>query len=100
MVGGLYLLTFLGGLLCTQTVQGFPQKLGDMDGDGQATVLDLVAIVNHINATPRLSNEMAVFADVNQDGVVNDLDVQMVADGILVVSALPDLPLTPILASA
>src|SRR5437870_8646426 len=75
-------------------------KLGDLDGDGQPTVLDLVTIINHINGTPRLSNEMAVFADVNQDGVVNDLDVQMVADAILGVSALPDFPLTRILDSS
>ncbi len=95
-----FALIFLSGLFVAHTLCALPQKLGDLDGDGQPTVLDLVILLNHINATPRLSNEMAVFADLNQDGVVNNLDVDMLVDAILWIRPLPDFPLTRILESS
>lgn len=75
----------------------YPSQLGDLDGDGQVTVADVVVIVNHILGTPRLTTEMSVFADVNQDGVVNDADVEMTVDSILGLTALQQFPLTRIL---
>src|SRR6185436_252254 len=57
---------WLGFFLVTLPCFAISTKLGDLDGDGQPTILDIVIIVSHINGTPRLSNELAVFADVNQ----------------------------------
>src|SRR2546423_9966593 len=67
-------------------------KLGDLDGDGRATVLDLVLLINHLNGTAPLSSELLLFADVNQDGIVDSGDVTAIAHGILGLAPLPDLP--------
>jgi len=94
----LYLLILFACLFCAQSLSAaLPQMLGDMDGDNSPSILDVVAIINHINSVPRLSNEMAVFADVNQDGTVNNLDVDMVVDAILGLADLPAFPLARIL---
>lgn len=71
-----------------------PQKLGDLDEDGQPTVLDLVRLINHLNGSPALSSQLTFFADVNQDGFVNQSDVDALADVILGTSPFQDLPLT------
>ena len=81
----------------TSAAPAYSTKLGDANGDDRVDIADLVILLNHLNGTPRLDNEMAVFADVNQDGVVNNLDVEMVVDAILGLRILPDLPLTRIL---
>ena len=81
---------------CALAVHAVPLKLGDVDADGNATVLDLVAVLNHLNNNPRLPNELAVFADVNQDGLVNQTDVDLIADAIVGFSALPEVPLATI----
>lgn len=73
-----------------------PQKLGDVDGDGQLTVLDIVQIINHLNRSVPLSNDLAIFADVNQDGFVNEADAAVVANAILGLTSFPDLPLARI----
>lgn len=85
-----------GLLLVPMSLRALPERLGDLDEDGTPTVLDLVAIVNHIRGTPRLPNELALFADVNQDGMVNQTDVDLLADAILGLSTLPQLPLASI----
>src|SRR4051812_3341175 len=83
--------------LCTQAAQVYPEKLGDIDGDGEITVLDLVEAINHFIGTSRLANESAVFADINQDGVVNENDINFIADVILKLRTPPQLPLARIL---
>jgi RHS repeat-associated protein len=92
-----WLLQIVCLLFSINSTSALPAKLGDLDSDGIPTAKDVVAIVNHINGTPRLSNEGAVFADVNQDGVVNELDVNLVVDAIMGVSTLPDFVLTQVL---
>ncbi|HTD88670.1 MAG TPA: dockerin type I domain-containing protein, partial [Candidatus Binatia bacterium] len=82
--------------LCALAVHALPLKLGDIDADGNATVLDLVAVINHLNNNPRLPSELAVFADVNQDGLVNQTDVDLIADAIVGFSSLPEVPLATI----
>jgi len=57
------------------TVSAFPQKAGDLDGDGRATVLDLVRLINHLNGTVPLHPDLLLVADVNQDTVVDNADV-------------------------
>jgi len=73
------------------------QTLGDVDGDGQATVLDIVRIVNHISGAVPLSAEAQVLADVNQDGTINDTDVALVAQAIAGLTTLPSLPLARVI---
>jgi hypothetical protein len=73
-----------------------PQSLGDLDGDGQLTVLDLVRLINHVNRTVPLVPPLDLYADLNQDGFVNDTDVQLLANVILGVNATPAVPLTTI----
>ena len=77
-----------------------PAQLGDLDADGQPTVLDLVRLLKHIDGTARLGSEPAVFADLNQDGFVNQTDVDLLTDAILGLSALPILPPTRILSTS
>src|SRR5204862_5347221 len=60
-----------------------PEKLGDLDGDGKATVLDLVRMINHINGSNYLSSQLTFFADMNQDGVVNQTDIALLSEVIL-----------------
>jgi len=71
---------------------GFPLRLGDFDGDGKATVVDLVRLVDHLNGTAPLSSNLLLFADVNQDGVVDSRDVTSIANAILGLAPLPNLP--------
>jgi len=81
-------------LLCTfpnvSLAQSILRGLGDLDGDGEVTVLDLVLLINHLNAQsagsptndllPRL---LLGYADVNGDGYLNEKDVDRLADAIL-----------------
>jgi len=71
---------------------GFPRKLGDFDGDGVATVLDIVRLANHLNGTAPLPPDLLLFADVNQDGIVDSRDVTAIAQAVLALTPLPDLP--------
>jgi len=50
-----------------------PTKLGDLDGDGQITVLDLVKLVSYLQpgGASSLSAQQIGYADVNEDGVVS-----------------------------
>lgn len=86
---------FLGLLLFSPEANA-QVKLGDIDGDGEITVLDLVRAINHFVGTERLGNEPAVFADVNQDGVVNEEDINRIVDAILQLREMPELPLARI----
>lgn len=69
----------------------WPRRMGDLDGDGQATVIDLTRLLNHLNQTPLLSPVLAPFADVNNDGTVNEADVTALANAILAATTLPTL---------
>lgn len=62
---------------------GVPAKLGDLDEDGLATVLDVVILQNHLQGSPLLSPSLLPFADVNKDGVVNVTDATILADIVL-----------------
>jgi len=59
-----------------------PTKLGDLNGDGQIDVRDLVLLINHLSQA-QLPPELLAYADVNEDGYINDADVTMLADAIL-----------------
>ena len=69
-----------------------PAKLGDLDGDGRATVLDLVLLINHSRGSSLLTSDLAPFADLNYDGLYNQADIDLLMLSILGLVPLPDLP--------
>src|SRR4029077_18480642 len=77
---------------CFVLVAALPTKLGDFDGDGRATVLDLERLVNHVNGNAPLSADLVLFADLNLDGLINSADVAALANCVLGRALLPDLP--------
>ncbi|HTG43677.1 MAG TPA: dockerin type I domain-containing protein, partial [Verrucomicrobiae bacterium] len=80
----------------TQWLVALPQQLGDLNEDGEITVLDLVRLLNHVNRQATLTTELSLFADVNQDGLVNQSDAFVLADIILGASQPQTLPPTRI----
>lgn len=79
--------------LALQIAAADPQ-VGDMDGDGRITVLDVVRIVAlSRTGTAGASARTVAIADVNQDGAVNDGDASLVATAAAGLLALPTLPL-------
>src|SRR5437868_13799261 len=79
-------LIFLICVLCARPFSASaasPTILGDLDADGQITVLDLVTLINHINGSATLAPELRGYADVNGDGYLNAADVDMLVDAIL-----------------
>ena len=76
-LGGPGVFILFAALLCALRVHALPQRLGDLDSDGQITVLDLTRLINHIQSTAgvppaggtgRLPIELRGYADVNGDG--------------------------------
>ena len=87
-------------LLLQFSASALPTRLGDLDGDGRATVFDMVVLINHIRGTAPLSTNFAVFADVNQDGQINQTDAALLAEMIVGRTQLMDLPLATVLAAS
>ena len=75
------LLTVL--LFFTSSAQAQLFVFGDLDDDGQITVLDLVRLINHLNGSAALVFQLRGYADVNDDGFLNQADVDVMADAIL-----------------
>jgi len=69
----------------------WPQRMGDLDGDGQATAVDLARLIQYLNGSRPLPAAIIPFADVNGDGAVNDKDVSALIDAILGVRPLATL---------
>ena len=55
-------------------------QLGDVNGDGAVNVVDIVCLVK-IMMNPAFSNNP--FADINDDGVLNDKDIEVIARKIM-----------------
>lgn len=80
--------------------QSLPSRIGDLDGDGQATVLDLVQLINYLGGNadvlpnrPGVTlKEREAFADVDQNGVVDQRDEDALTDAILEIRSLPPFP--------
>ncbi len=75
---------------------GLPLKLGDLDEDGVPTILDVAKLAAHFRGTHPLTPQVALFADMNQDGALNEADQEALASEILQLSTPRDLPLTTI----
>jgi subtilisin family serine protease len=65
-----------------------PARFGDLDGDGQPTVLDLTLLTGFLADSNGLAPQVAVFADVNGDALINSEDINALANAILGRSAL------------
>ncbi|RKX34718.1 MAG: hypothetical protein DRP71_06050, partial [Verrucomicrobia bacterium] len=65
---------------------------GDLDGDGKATVLDVVRLINHIEGVTYLSADSAPLADVNVDGFIDGADIEALVDAVLARNPLATLP--------
>ena len=57
-----------------QTVFAADRPLGDIDGDGVVSVLDIVNLNKHASKQGTLEEGKKIYADLNQDGVINDAD--------------------------
>ena len=98
-------LRLLCGLLLASTLavsaQAAELQMGDVDGDGAVTILDVVRIValartGALGASPQI----IALADVNQDGFVNDTDASLVAAAVAGQATLPSLPLATVRATS
>jgi subtilisin family serine protease len=74
---------WVDGVSFRPTKSAIPYLMGDLDGDGQPTVLDMTLLVGYLRDTNSLLPEVAVFADVNRDGVINSNDIPALANAIL-----------------
>jgi len=93
----LFAFALLTGIFFSTQVlpQPLPTRLGDLNGDEEVNVLDLVILINHINAAQSgagvspagspgiLPGELVPFADMNGDAFVNQTDIDLLADVIL-----------------
>ena len=57
-----------------------PLAMGDVDGDGDVTVSDAMAIMDHLAGTSKLDEDALRRADVNGDGKVSYLDAMRIMD--------------------
>lgn len=82
------------------SLRALPARFGDLDEDGRVTILDLVRLISYYTrAASVLPNEL-IFADLNQDGVINQDDVRALNDDLLGRRALPPLPLAHVRATS
>lgn len=57
-----------------------PLAMGDVDGDGNVTMRDAMAIMDHLAGTTPLDEDALKRADVNGDGEVSYLDAMKITD--------------------
>src|ERR1044072_1463302 len=78
-----FFVLWLAGLLFANTSLAGTPSLGDLDGDGQSTVLDLVRLINHVNGSAVLPLQLRGYADVTGDGRLDQSDIDLLADAVL-----------------
>ena len=78
-----------GCLLFHQFGIAAPVYLGDLDDDGQATVLDVVRFNQHLTGTNPLDETLRPFADLNRDGTIDSSDRLKLLDAVLGAAELP-----------
>ena len=80
----LFPLALLLSLLVTSSFAAtLPEKLGDLDNDGQITILDLMRLGDHLDNATLLPAALMPFADLNQDGFVNEQDFDLMIKTIM-----------------
>ena len=53
-------------------------KIGDVDGDGNISVLDATLVQRHVAQISAISNERFVVADVDKDNNISVLDATII----------------------
>ena len=56
---------------------------GDINGDGNCNVQDIILMINHILDAMPLSDDQVTLADMNHDGTVDIMDIIMVINIII-----------------
>ena len=87
------------GMLAAVSAGAQPSKLGDLDGDGQATIHDVAAILNHVHGRVPLPESLIYFADVDGNGLVNAADADLAAAAAVEGTPLADVATRPVLSS-
>lgn len=77
------LLAVLILVLSLGIVNVFAATTGDVNGDGNVTVSDVMIVFNHISGKNELSEEQLKKADVNKDGNINIADAMKIYNIIL-----------------
>ncbi len=72
-------------------------KIGDLDADGQATIHDVAAILNHVHGRVPLPAALVYFADIDRNGIVNIADADLAADAAVGGLPLADVDVRPVL---
>ena len=90
------LITLLISLSISAQVGHAAEIAGDFDGDGEATVLDVVRLINHIEGLEYFPSAIAPLADVNVDGFVDGADIEALVDAVLERNPLAVLPVARI----
>ena len=88
-----FVLISLGLLPCSIAADS---TLGDIDGDGVVSVLDIVRLNNHAAKKASLGENQKILADVDQDGVINDADRDLLVQEILETRDPASLPLAKV----
>src|SRR2546426_7056373 len=57
-------------------------QLGDLDGDGKVTILDLVILNGYLNGQMTLTSGQMQAADLNQNGFITQADAALLANAI------------------
>ncbi|HEY1083972.1 MAG TPA: Ig-like domain-containing protein [Prosthecobacter sp.] len=94
--------SFIWPLICLGSVllllgrgelKAAPEFLGDLDENGIFTAHDLAKLAGHSAGLAPLSQTLQPYADLNQDGVINDIDQDELVKLILETAAPRSLPL-------
>ena len=86
-------------LLAPGRLTALPLLLGDLDSDSRPTILDLVRLIGHVNGGTPLSSDLLPYGDINEDGVINQADLDLLQNAILGLTSLPN-PYAPPIVSA
>lgn len=86
--------------LTTLATQAAPTHLGDLDEDNVFTAQDLAKLVAHTSGATLLPDNLKPFADINQDGVINDTDHSALVNLILETATPQSLPLASVAATS
>jgi len=65
-------------------------EIGDVDGDGEITVIDATCVQSHMAQLIIIADDSIVFADANKDGVISIMDATMIQRHIAQLTTIPE----------
>ena len=86
-------------LLTAGPLAALPLLLGDLDGDNQPTILDLVRLIGHVNGVSPLGSGLQPYGDINEDGLINQADLDLLQNAILGLASLPNPYAAPVVSA-